>query len=77
MGIFNIAVVFIVIWWLVWFLTLPFGNRPPVEVELGHAASAPSKPRLLIKATITTVLAIVLTAIAVLIIQSDWIDLRV
>ena len=77
MGIFNIAVVFIVIWWLVWFLTLPFGNRPSIEVELGHAASAPSKPRLLIKATITTVLAIVLTAVAVLIIQSDWIDLRV
>ena len=47
MSILNIALVFLISWWLGWFLTLPFGVKAPKKVEPGHAASAPDKPRLI------------------------------
>ncbi len=53
-------VVYILLWWWVLFMTLPFGAKAPEVVEEGHATSAPQKPRLLIKAGVTTVIAFVL-----------------
>ena len=76
MSILNIALVFLISWWLGWFLTLPFGVKAPEKVEPGHAASAPDKPRLLVKAVISTGIASVITAVVVVIVQSGWIDLR-
>jgi predicted secreted protein len=55
-------VVFVIVWWLVFFMALPFGAQPPEQPGEGHAASAPERPRLLLKAAITTVVAVVLTA---------------
>lgn len=51
--------VYVVVWWLVFFMVLPWGIRPmeQEDVEKGHAPSAPQKPRILIKMAITTVLA--------------------
>jgi len=76
MNIFNIALIFLIAWWLAWFLTLPFGVKTADKVEPGHAASAPVKPRLIVKAAIATVLAAIFTAIIVVVIESGWIDLR-
>jgi len=76
MSILNIALVFLISWWLGWFLTLPFGVKTPDKVEPGHAAGAPDKPRLLVKAVISTGIACVITAVVVVIVQSGWIDLR-
>lgn len=76
MSWFNVGLIFLIAWWLAWFLTLPFGIKAPEEIELGHASSAPVKPRLWIKAAIATVIAAVITAIIVVIIESDWIDLQ-
>ncbi len=76
MSFFNIALVFLIAWWLGWFLTLPFGIKAPDKVEEGHASSAPEKPRLLIKAGIATVIACVLTGIVVAIIMSGWVNLE-
>jgi predicted secreted protein len=75
MNVFNIALIFLISWWLAWFLTLPFGVKTADKVELGHASSAPVKPHLKIKAAIATVLAAIFTAIIVVIIESGWIDL--
>jgi predicted secreted protein len=60
MNIVSGIVVYILLWWWIFFMTLPFGAAPPANVERGHATSAPQKPRLLIKAGVTTVLAFVL-----------------
>ncbi len=49
--------VYIVLWWLVLFITLPFGVRAQANPEPGTVASAPEKPRLWLKAGLTTVLA--------------------
>ena len=52
--------VYVIIWWLVLFMVLPWGVRVPDDPELGHATSAPERPMLWRKAAITTALAALL-----------------
>jgi predicted secreted protein len=73
---FATTLVFLVVWWLVLFMVLPFGAAPPDEIEKGMATSAPARPRLVIKLAITTALAVALTALIVWAIQSGLIQLR-
>lgn len=73
---FGALVVFVIAWWLIFFMTLPFGARPPDEPEAGHAASAPEKPRLVLKALVTTVLAALVTAGFAYAIDSGLLDWR-
>ena len=73
---FATTLVFIIVWWLILFMVLPFGAEPPDEVEKGMATSAPAKPRLGIKLAITTALAVALTALIVWSIDSGLIQLR-
>ncbi len=69
-------VFFFVVWWLVFFMTLPFGVRPPDEPEPGHATSAPEKPRLWIKVAITTAIAVVITGAVATAVAYDLIGFR-
>ncbi|MFQ5959700.1 MAG: DUF1467 family protein [Alphaproteobacteria bacterium] len=73
---FGIFVVFVIVWWMVFFMTLPFGVRVSEETEPGHAPSAPERPRLAIKAAITTLLAAALTALVVAAVEYDVIAFR-
>jgi predicted secreted protein len=73
---FATAIVFAIVWWLVLFMVLPFGAAPPDEVEPGMASSAPAKPRIAVKLAITTVLAVLLTGLAVWLVDSGLIQLR-
>jgi predicted secreted protein len=70
------ALVFAIVWWLILFMVLPFGAAPPDEVEPGMATSAPAKPRIAVKMAITTVLAAVVTALIVWLMDSGLIQLR-
>jgi predicted secreted protein len=70
------AVVFAIVWWLILFMVLPFGAAPPDEVEPGMATSAPAKPRMAVKLAITTVLAALVTALIVWLMNSGVIQLR-
>ena len=45
------------VWWLIFFMVLPFGAAPEEHPQPGNVESAPARPRLLLKALITTVLA--------------------
>jgi predicted secreted protein len=72
----SAAVVFIMVWWLVLFTVLPWGAAPPEEVEPGMAPSAPAKPRIALKLLVTTVIAVLLTALIVWLIDSGMISLR-
>lgn len=60
---------FIIIWWLVFFVSLPIGVKIDDTPEKGHAESAPSNPKLLTKALITTIVSIILTIIAAYLIE--------
>jgi predicted secreted protein len=71
----GIAIYF-VLWWLVLFTVLPWGAAPPEEVEPGMAPSAPARPRIALKLLVTTVIAVLLTALIVWLIDSGMITLR-
>ncbi len=76
MNTFTTIITFLVIWWLILFMVLPFGAAPPDDVQEGHASSAPAKPRMLIKLLITTLLAIGATLAVQWFLQSGLIELR-
>lgn len=61
----TLAAVYVIIWWLVLFMVLPWGNRAIAadDVAKGHAAGAPERPRILVKFAATTVLAGVVFAV--------------
>ncbi len=44
------------VWWIVFYMVLPFGAEVTKKPELGHADSAPTKPNLGIKIIITSIL---------------------
>ncbi len=73
---FTGTMVYVIIWWLVLFLVLPWGVHVPDEHEPGHATSAPAKPMMWRKALITTLIAIVFWGIAYWLIESELLTLR-
>jgi len=73
---FSAGIVFVVVWWLVLFMVLPFGAAPPDEVEPGMASSAPARPRLALKFLITTLIALAATALILWLIDSGLVSLR-
>lgn len=54
---------FVIIWTVVLFTVLPWGNQPVDEPEAGHAESAPANPRVGLKFLITTGISLVLFGI--------------
>lgn len=70
-------VVYLLLWWWVFLMSLPFGVRAEAQPEVGHAASAPSQPYLWRKIAASTVIAAVLCAIVNMVISSGWITLGV
>jgi predicted secreted protein len=73
---FAAGITFVIVWWLVLFMVLPFGARPPDEVEPGMASSAPARPRMGLKILVTTLIAAVLTALSLWLVDSGLIQLR-
>lgn len=69
-------VTFIIIWWLVLFMVLPWRAQPSQNPLPGNAPSAPDNPRIGQKALITTGIAAVVFAIVWAIGEAGWIDFR-
>ncbi len=72
----SAVVVFIVIWWLVLFMVLPWGVRRTETPEAGHDPGAPAKPMLWRKAAATTAISVVLFAIVYVVAEYELISLR-
>lgn len=56
----SLVAIYFVVWWIVLFAVLPWGNRTQDEegdVVMGTASSAPARPRLLAKAIVTSIVA--------------------
>ncbi|MDP6564806.1 MAG: DUF1467 family protein [Alphaproteobacteria bacterium] len=70
--------VFAITWWLVLLMVLPFGVRTTGEAGGeavdGQAASAPTKPRILLKMAITTGIAGLIVGVAVFVLEQGWVD---
>lgn len=72
----SIAVYFI-LWWLILFIVLPIGVRDQQqdgEVVPGTPASAPTRPQMLKKALITTVVSAAVFAVVYYVINSGIVD---
>lgn len=72
----GVVFTFIICWWLLLFMVLPWGAKPDETPLPGSVPSAPAKPRLLLKFLVTTALAAVLTAIAVWVADTGIIQFR-
>ena len=77
---FSAVLVFVIVWWLVFFMSLPVGARSyheaGEEVEFGNVPSAPMKPRLWTKAGVSTVIAAILTVVVYFLIDSGAVSFR-
>lgn len=71
----GIAIYFVT-WWICLFVVLPFGIKAPENPEPGTEQGAPERPRLLLKAGITTVLAAIVWLGILGVIASGWLDFR-
>jgi predicted secreted protein len=54
-------VVFASVWWVVFFMALPFGVKVPEKKEDGFADSAPQNPLILKKIIYTTILSLLIS----------------
>ncbi|MBC6497040.1 MAG: DUF1467 family protein [Alphaproteobacteria bacterium GM7ARS4] len=75
MNIVSALIVYIVIWWMVFFMLLPWGNAPSSRPMLGHDQGAPANPRVGKKALVTTLVSSFLWVIVYYIITRDLISL--
>ncbi len=76
MSLFNGIILYVCIWFVVIFTVLPWGVRRIENPEAGHDVGAPERPRLLLKAGVTTVLSTVIWFIVYYVITSGIISLR-
>ena len=76
MGLVSGLVVYILLWWWVFLMTLPIGAKAPDAIETGHATSAPAKPMLWRKAAVSTVVAGILFTIVYWVIVSGIISIN-
>ncbi len=67
---------YLIVWWMVLFVVLPWGNRPPGNPEPGDVPGAPEKPRLPMKFAATTAIAAIVFLGVYGIIESGWIGIR-
>jgi len=77
---FTVVLVYVIVWWVVFFMALPVGARSYYEAgektETGFAESTPMRPRLWLKAGITTAIAAVVTALVWYLVVSGAISFR-
>lgn len=76
MGWIGTGITFIISWWMVFFMVLPWGVRRQDDPEPGHEAGAPENPRLWLKVAVTTGIAVVITALAWVAVDLGWISIR-
>ncbi len=76
MTILTGLVVYIILWWLVLFMVLPWGIRTLEGSAAGHVASAPAAPRLWLKFGVATGIATVLWTITYVVIEAGLISFR-
>jgi predicted secreted protein len=70
------GLVFVVSWWLLLFMVLPWGVRREDNPVRGQDPGAPANPRLALKFAVTTVLALLVTVVADLIAGAGIVSFR-
>lgn len=76
MDVMSGIVVYFTLWWIVFFMALPFGTQPPTVTEEGHQHGAPHRTYLPLKVLLTTAIAIALWVGVDYLISIDFINFR-
>ena len=71
MGIVTGILVYVVLWWLIFLVTMPWGHQPLKEPVPGSVKSAPENPRLILKALITTTITTIIFYLLYLFVPAD------
>ena len=66
MYLFTNFVLFVLIWWIIFFISLPMKISVPVNTKEGYATSAPIKTYINLKVIITTAITIIIMLILIL-----------
>ncbi len=67
--------VYVLIWWIVLFMVLPWGVRVPDEAEPGHATSAPERPLMWRKVMATSLIAALVWGAFFYVLEMGWLRL--
>lgn len=67
---------YFVTWWIVLFVTLPWGNRQPDTPEVGMMHGAPANPNIKKKMIWTTFLSFIVVGIIYACVEANIIDFR-
>ena len=63
----DFLVIYLILWWLVFFVILPFGIERDQDVTFGNDPGAPKKSLVKKKAIISSFVTLILTAVAIVI----------
>ena len=66
MYLFTNFVLFVLIWWVIFFISLPMKISIPTNTEEGYATSAPKKTYIRLKVIITTATTLIIMLILML-----------
>lgn len=65
-------VVFVCIWWVVFYMALPFSIKTISPSKFGYDSGAPKHPHLEVKAVITTIITTLLTTGLIYLIENGY-----
>ena len=66
MYIFTNFLLLVLIWWIIFFISLPIKISVPNHQEAGHASSAPKKTYISLKIALTTAISLVIMLFLIL-----------
>ena len=75
MSLFEYFIIYIVIWWILFFISLPMGVKKSKNIAPGHDSGAPEKTYLWKKFIIVSIITLIFTYLSVLIIDSNLISI--
>ena len=80
MSITGSIIIYVIIWWVIFFCTLPFGivskNENFQESVRGEDAGAPKNPKIVKKFLITTIITTLLFLIIYILVNFNYLNLR-
>jgi len=69
-------VVYVLVWWVTLFIVLPLWVTPSEPGDPGFAAGAPRRPRLVLKAALTSAIAAIIWLAIYVIASEPWFSFR-
>ena len=77
MSVTGLAIIYIIIWWIIFFAILPIDvNRIKIEKIKGEDSGSPEKPKILKKFIYCTVITTVLFVFIYLLMKFEYLNLR-